>query len=203
MLKIGLTGGIGSGKTLVSCLLRDFGAYIIDTDEIAKSLTNIGGEALPKIVKVFGKRVIGSNGLLDRSWLREQIFYDNSARASLESIMHPLISYYSDMMLRQYVGLYVVFVVPLLVETTIWLDKVNRVCVVDCDKETQIRRLSERNLSLDMIKRIISIQSDRYARLKFADDIIMNDSGISKHEVFKQVKMKHNFWYMLSKKFLV
>ncbi|AGF48093.1 dephospho-CoA kinase [Candidatus Kinetoplastibacterium oncopeltii TCC290E] len=201
MLKIGLTGGIGSGKTLVTYFLRDLGAYIIDTDEIAKSLTNIGGEALPKIIDVFGEKVIDSNGQLDRSWLREHIFSDKNARINLELIMHPLINYYSDLMLKQYSGLYVVFVVPLLLNSSIWLDKVNRICVVDCDENTQIKRVSERKLSLDTIKKIISVQTDRHTRLNFADDIIINGESISKQDLFKQVKMNHDYWCMISSRF--
>ncbi|AGF48790.1 dephospho-CoA kinase [Candidatus Kinetoplastidibacterium galati] len=201
MLKIGLTGGIGAGKTLVSYFLRKLGAYVIDTDEIAKSLTDIGGEAIPRIVEIFGEKVIDSNGLLDRSWLRELIFSDNNARINLESIMHPLINYYSDLMLKEFVGLYVVFVVPLLVDSSIWLDKVNRICVVDCDEDTQIKRVSKRHLSLSTIKKIISVQSDRYTRLNFADDIIINDDSISKHDLFRQVKMNHDYWCVLSERF--
>lgn len=201
MLKIGLTGGIGAGKTLVSDFLRDLGAYIIDTDEIAKSITGIGGEALPRIIEIFGKEFIDSKGVLNRSLLRERVFSDNSARTSLELIMHPLINYHSDLMLKQFVGLYVVFVVPLLIESSVWLDKIHRICVIDCDEETQLRRVSERCLSLNTIKKIISVQSNRYTRLNFADDIIINYGNISKKDLFKQVKMNHDRWCMLAKNF--
>ena len=176
---IGLTGGIGSGKTAVSTLLSDLGAGIVDADLIAHQLTAPNGKAIPFIAKEFGPDFIAPHGGLDRAKMRALVFEDPPSRIRLEQITHPLIR---DEAIRQALELaekgvpYIVFVVPLLVESAAWKKLVVHIIVVDCPEEAQIERVMQRsNLSRTQVQGILGAQAGRQERLSCADTIIEND----------------------------
>ena len=145
MLKIGLTGGIGSGKTRVSDLLSSWGASVVDTDAIAHDTTAAGGSAIEALLQSFGAAAIRADGAMDRDWMRTRVFNDPDARIALEAIVHPLISAETARRAAQAEGDYLVFVVPLLVESGRWVSQVDRVCVVDCEPDTQVLRVQQRD----------------------------------------------------------
>ncbi|KVV34049.1 dephospho-CoA kinase [Burkholderia ubonensis] len=177
MLAVGLTGGIGSGKTTVADLFAARGASIVDTDLIAHRITAPGGLAMPAIEQAFGPDFVAADGSLDRAKMRALIFSDDAARRRLEAITHPLIRTETDREGRQARGAYVMFVVPLLVESGSWKSRVDRVLVVDCDVETQIARVMHRNrFTREQVEAIIARQATRDARLAAADDVIVNDA---------------------------
>ncbi|KWI32520.1 dephospho-CoA kinase [Burkholderia ubonensis] len=177
MLAVGLTGGIGSGKTTVADLFAARGASIVDTDLIAHRITAPGGLAMPAIEQAFGPDFVAADGSLDRAKMRALIFSDDAARRRLEAITHPLIRAETDREGREARGTYVMFVVPLLVESGSWKSRVDRVLVVDCDVETQIARVMRRNrFTRDQVEAIIARQATRNARLAAADDVIVNDA---------------------------
>ncbi|KVO97950.1 dephospho-CoA kinase [Burkholderia ubonensis] len=177
MLAVGLTGGIGSGKTTVADLFAARGASIVDTDLIAHRITAPGGLAMPAIEQAFGPDFVAADGSLDRAKMRALIFSDDAARRRLEAITHPLIRTETDREGREARGAYVMFVVPLLVESGSWKSRVDRVLVVDCDVETQIARVMRRNrFTREQVEAIIARQATRDARLAAADDVILNDA---------------------------
>ncbi|KVR31496.1 dephospho-CoA kinase [Burkholderia ubonensis] len=177
MLAVGLTGGIGSGKTTVADLFAARGASIVDTDLIAHRITAPGGLAMPAIEQAFGPDFVSADGSLDRAKMRALIFSDDAARRRLEAITHPLIRTETDREGREARGAYVMFVVPLLVESGSWKSCVDRVLVVDCDVETQIARVMRRNrFTREQVEAIIARQATRDARLAAADDVIVNDA---------------------------
>ncbi|KWK68408.1 dephospho-CoA kinase [Burkholderia ubonensis] len=177
MLAVGLTGGIGSGKTTVADLFAARGASIVDTDLIAHRITAPGGLAMPAIEQAFGPDFVAADGSLDRAKMRALIFSDDAARRRLEAITHPLIRTETDREGREARGTYVMFVVPLLVESGSWKSRVDRVLVVDCDVETQIARVMRRNrFTREQVEAIIARQATRDARLAAADDVIVNDA---------------------------
>lgn len=195
MLKIGLTGGIGSGKTQVANCFAKWGASVIDTDEIAHALTAPDGQAIPQIRDAFGATVIGPDGALDRAAMREQVFRDPSARQQLEGILHPLIAAQAETLGSRADGCYLVVVVPLLVESGHWRDRVDRICVVDCDPDTQIARVQSRSgLTLDTIERIMSVQASRQQRLAAADDVIHNGAQTTISMLEQQARRLHQQW---------
>lgn len=199
MLKIGLTGGIGSGKTRVADLLAARGAAIIDADAIAHALTAPGGAAIAPLRAAFGDAMIDDTGALDRARMRELVFRDRPAKAGLEAILHPMIRTHIDEAAAQATGLYVVFVVPLLVESGQWQGRVDRVCVVDCDEETQIRRVQARSgLTREAVERIMLVQAMRDERLGAADDVIVNDGATTAEALEAQVEALHARWLELS-----
>ena len=200
MFRLGLTGGIGSGKTQVANLLADLGASVIDTDLIAHQLTATGGRAIDPIQKAFGDEVIEVSGALNRARMRELVFAEPARRAELEAILHPLIGQTARQEAEQAVGLYVVFVVPLLVESGRWRQQIDRLCVVDCDQETQIERVQARSgIELVMIQRILAAQATREQRLAVADDVIDNSKTVSLEALKKQVLVLHQGWCNLAK----
>jgi dephospho-CoA kinase len=193
LLRVGLTGGIGSGKSLVAAWLAEWGATVIDADEIARALTAPGGAAMPAIARAFGGRAQRSEGGLDREWMREQILTVPSMRLRLESILHPLIE--GQMAVVVTGGCYIVLVLPLLVESRRWIDLVDRICVVDCDTATQIRRVQARSgLTIATIQRIMEIQAGRDVRLAMAHDVILNDGGTSADLLRARTKVLHHRW---------
>ncbi|HLR13360.1 MAG TPA: dephospho-CoA kinase [Burkholderiaceae bacterium] len=195
MLKIGLTGGIGSGKTQVANFLAKWGASVIDTDEIARALTATGGQAIPLVQERFGASVIGASGAMDRAAMREAAFRDPSVRLQLEGILHPLITAQAQALSDKADGCYVVFVVPLLIESGHWRDRVDRICVVDCDPDTQIARVQTRSgLTLDTIERIMSVQASRQQRLAAADDVIHNGAQTTISMLEQQARHLHRQW---------
>jgi dephospho-CoA kinase len=184
---IGLTGGIGSGKTAVSDLLAKLGARIVDTDLIAHQITAPHGAAILAIEKHFGPEFIAADGSLDREKMRSLVFTKPEARKSLEAITHPLIreeSIRQALKLSQEGARYLVFVVPLLIESESWMALLDRVVVVDCPEETQIKRVVQRsNLSREDAERILMSQANRAERLKHADIVIQNQGSLQDLEV--------------------
>ncbi len=195
MYMIGLTGGIGSGKSRVAELFQEWGAAVIDTDVIAHELTAAGGGAIEPIRSAFGSGVITPQGALNRAAMREAVFQDPSARLRLEAILHPMIGQVTQARARQAKGCYLVFVVPLLVESGRWRDKVDRVCVVDCDPATQIARVQARSgLTPETIARIMSAQASREERLAAADDVVLNDAGTTLEALSGRARALHENW---------
>ena len=175
MYRVGLTGGIGSGKSTVAELFAALGVPVIDTDVIARQLTKPGGAALKAIRIAFGETVIQPDGTLDRAVLRRRVFAHAAARHQLEAIMHPLIRQGVDHMLATLTAPYALIVIPLLVETGGYRDILNRVLVVDCPEEMQIARVKARSgLTHDETRAILEAQAERAERLAVADDIIVN-----------------------------
>ncbi len=195
MYKIGLTGGIGSGKSKVADLLAEWGAAVVDTDVIAHELTAPGGAAIEPIRLHFGPDVIAPTGALDRQAMRDLVFTSPQARQQLEAIIHPMIGLLTQKRAEAARGCYLVVVVPLLVESGRWQGRVDRVCVVDCDPDTQIRRVQARSgLTPEVITRIMSAQASREARLAVADDVVLNDGRTSHDELVSRARTLHEFW---------
>ncbi len=176
---VGLTGGIGSGKSAVADLLAQQGAAIIDTDQIAHALTAPGGVAIRPIAEQFGDGFLTPEGALDRAAMRERVFSDAAAKRQLEAILHPLIRQQTRIEAERVPGSYLVFVVPLLVESGRWKDSVDRVLVVDCSEALQLERVMRRSqLSAEQVRAIMATQASREARLAVADDVIVNDQAL-------------------------
>ncbi len=177
MLRIGLTGGIGSGKTSVADIFAELGVPVIDTDVIARELTRRDGAALPAIRAIWGESVMRPDRELDRDALRRIIFADGRERQRLEAILHPRIRQQVVNALAAASAPYVVVVIPLLVETGSYRDLLDRVLVVDCPESLQIERVRARSrLSQEEVSAILAAQADRASRLAAADDVISNDS---------------------------
>lgn len=179
-LIIGLTGGIGSGKSTVAALFAEHGAGIIDTDAIAHHLTQAGGAAIAAIRAAFGNGYLTEDGALDRAKMRGLIFSDAAARQRLEQILHPMIFEEAKAQLRQLQDKpYILAVVPLLPESRNFRQLVRRVLVVDCDEDTQVARVIGRSrLTEAEVRAIIVLQTSRADRLRLADDVIHNDAGL-------------------------
>ncbi len=174
-LLVGLTGGIGSGKSTVADLFAARGAVVVDTDAIAHELTGPGGAAIPAIRDEFGDGVIRADGGLDRDAMRERAFGDPAARRRLEAILHPLIRTESRRRLEAADGPYALLVVPLLVESGDRAGGVDRVLVVDCPVDVQIERVMRRSgLTPERVRTILAAQASRAQRLAAADDVIDN-----------------------------
>lgn len=195
MLKIGLTGGIGSGKSTVARLFEKHGVPIIDTDEIAHSLVKPGQPALKKIIHEFGPDIVAGDGKLDRARLRELVFQDPSAKSRLEAILHPAIFAELKRLAAEIEAPYCIFAIPLLVESHAQ-SLVDRILVVDCPEPLQIARIKSREGMDDiLIRRIMATQASRSERLSQAHDILINDSDLSKLE--RQVNELHDFYLKL------
>jgi dephospho-CoA kinase len=200
-LIIGLTGGIGSGKSTVATLFDGHGAGIVDTDAIAHSLTQAGGEAIAATRTAFGNDYLTDNGALDRARMRGLIFSDAVAKQRLEQILHPLIRKHAKVQLRQLQDKpYIILVVPLLPESPAFLKLVQRVLVVDCDENTQVARVTGRSrLTETEVRAIIANQTPRADRLQLADDVIRNDTGLDTlaaqvdalHERYVKIQNNH------------
>jgi dephospho-CoA kinase len=176
-LRIGLTGGIGSGKSTVAALLARLGAAVVDTDLIARQLTEPGGGAIGAIVQAFGSELIDASGALDRARMRDLVFSDPSARQQLEAILHPLIGIETERQAHAVIAPAVVFDVPLLVESRRWRAQVDKVLVVDCREATQIDRVVARSgWTAQAVRAVIDQQSPRSARRACADAVICNDA---------------------------
>jgi dephospho-CoA kinase len=178
-LRVGLTGGIGSGKSTVAAALARRGALVIDADAISRELTAPGGAALPAIAQAFGPAVIDASGALDRTRMRAEVFAQTEARARLEAILHPLIGQQTAAeAARAAAGQPVVFDVPLLTESAHWRERVDRVLVIDCDEDLQVQRVMRRSgWSEAEVRRVIAQQAPRAARRAIADAVI--DNGAS------------------------
>jgi dephospho-CoA kinase len=176
---LGLTGGIGSGKSTVASMLAAKGAAVIDADAISRSLTAPGGRAMAAIAQTFGPHMIDAQGAMDRQAMRQAVFQDPQAKKKLEAIIHPLVSQITAEQAQAAVQSghrVLVFDVPLLVESgERWRKQVDRVSVVDCDAETQRQRVMARSgLAAEEIDRIIALQASRAQRLACADLVILN-----------------------------
>lgn len=197
MYKIGLTGGIGSGKSRVADLLASWGATVIDTDAIAHELTGPTGAAMPVIEETFGPSVIAPDGSLDRAAMRQRAFNDPEVRRRLEGILHPMIGDVTKSRAEAASGCYLVFVVPLLIESGRWRDQVDRICVVDTDPATQVARVQARSgLTVEAIERIMAVQASRQERLAQADDVICNDGKTTLAELEQRALQLHQQWCM-------
>lgn len=176
---VGITGGIGSGKTSIARCFASLGASVVDTDLIAHQLTAPGGIAIPTIRSEFGEQFIDSAGAMDRAKMREYVFQDVREKKRLEAILHPLIRSQCKEAAARAPGPYVIFVVPLLIESGTWRQMVDRVLVVDCPEELQIARVAQRNqLDRAQILAIMANQASRQERLQSADDVLVNDETI-------------------------
>ena len=177
-LHIGLTGGIGSGKTTVAGYLAALGAAVIDTDAIARSLTGPGGAAIPALREAFGVACIDANGALDRAKMRELVFSDAAAKRRLEHLLHPLIGRETQAQSQRANTSVRVFDVPLLVESGRWRHQVQRVWVVDCPEQTQLARVMRRSgWSADAVQAVLERQAGRAQRRAAADAVIFNDGA--------------------------
>jgi len=176
---VGLTGGIGSGKSAAADRFGERGATVVDTDRIAHELTAAGGEAIPALQAAFGAQVITAAGALDRSAMRALAFSDPDARRRLEAILHPAIRATSERRCRAATTPYVLLVVPLLIESGDYLARCDRVCVVDCAPELQLARVMSRSgLDAQQVRAIMEAQANRAARLAHADDVIDNSGDL-------------------------
>jgi dephospho-CoA kinase len=192
---VGLTGGIGSGKSTVAARLQALGAQLIDTDAISRQLTAPGGAAIPALRQAFGDEVIDAQGALDRAAMRARAFHDVTTRQRLEAVLHPLIGAECT---RQAAlagpGVPVVFDVPLLAESRHWRERVPRVWVVDCDEATQIERVMQRSgWSREAVQAVIAQQAPRALRRAIADAVIHNQ-GLTLAELHAQVDALHGQW---------
>lgn len=197
-LCVGLTGGIGSGKTSVSRLFAELGAGVVDTDEISHGLTAPDGAAMAAIRRAFGDEFVMPDGALNRVAMRALIFADSTAKARLEAILHPMIQARALMAITQSSAPYTVLVAPLLLETGSYHEVVKLVLVVDCDERLQIARTMQRAaLSEEQVRAIMASQLPRKVRLAGADDIIVNNDGLD--DLREQVKALHQAYLALAK----
>ncbi len=195
---VGLTGGIGSGKSTVANLFSRQGIEIIDADEISRTLVKTGSPALEAIIKHFGSSITDAEGNLDRKQLRELVFADNAEKEWLENLLHPLVRQEIQRQVAASSSQYVIIVVPLLLESENYSD-VDRILVIDVPEDVQLERIKKRDGSSETLARsIMDAQMKREERLESADDVISNNSGMDSLE--KQVKNLHHQYLQLSVK---
>jgi dephospho-CoA kinase len=195
---IGLTGGIGSGKTTVADLFGARGAAVIDTDAIAHQLTAPGGAAIAAIANSFGADFINADGAMDRPRMRAHVFAEAAARKRLEAILHPLIRSETMRAAATAHGDYLMFVVPLLVESQQWQGRTTRILVVDCAEEIQIARVMQRNgMTRGQVEAIMAAQASRAQRLAAADDVIENNGD--NNALIALVEQLHTRYQMLAR----
>jgi dephospho-CoA kinase len=198
MFAVGLTGGIGSGKTTVADLFAARGVAIVDTDRIAHRITAPHGAAMPLIEREFGPAFVAADGSLDRARMRALVFSDDSAKGRLEAITHPLIRAETERERNAATGSYLIVVVPLLVESGEWKSRVDRVLVVDCSVDMQIARVMRRNaFAREQVLAIIERQATREARLAAADDVLVNE-GATLEQLAEQVERLHGQYLALA-----
>ncbi|MDD4914363.1 MAG: dephospho-CoA kinase [Methylococcales bacterium] len=196
MLKVGLTGGIGCGKSTVCKQFQALDVKIIDADLIARQLVEPGQPVLTQLAECFGKQILQADGSLNRALLREMVFQDAEKKQRLENIMHPLIYDRIAIEAENLPGKYCIIAVPLLLETG-HKHIVDRVLLVDCSIETQLERVMRRDkLDREQILSIIACQMPRQERLKWADDII--DNSTSTVRLAEQIKRLHNSYILLA-----
>jgi len=191
MYIVGLTGGIGSGKSEAAKLFAELGAPVVDVDVISHELTTKGQATLKKIAQVFGRDILSSDGSLNRAALRQKVFADSEARKKLEAILHPAIYNKATERLQENASApYQILAIPLLFESDRYLKIINRSLVIDSDTKLQIARASKRDGLLEAdIQKIIDVQMPREKRNALADDIILNDGSIE--ELKEKVKQVH------------
>ena len=189
-LVVGLTGGIGSGKTAVSNRLQALGATIIDTDEIAHSLTKVGGLAMPDIQKTFGEEALLPDGSMNRDYMRALVFKDPGKRIELEKILHPKIRELVQQYLNAGAPLYFVLVVPLLFEKGGWGELMDEIIVVDCPEEQQVRRVIQRNgWPETQVRTVMQNQATRERRRAGATQMIENNGDLA--ELIEKIDFMH------------
>jgi dephospho-CoA kinase len=196
-LVVGLTGGIGSGKSAAAEAFEKLGATVVDTDAIAHELTGPGGAAVAEISRQFGKAFIDATGAMDRKRMRDLVFTDAEEKQRLEALLHPMIRAESERRIAAAPGAYVIYVVPLLVESAGHRERVGRVLVVDCPEALQLSRVRQRSMLPEaQIKRIIASQIKRERRLAAADDVIDNSGTIG--ALRQQVEILHKKYLALA-----
>lgn len=196
-LCVGVTGGIGSGKSRAAALFAELGAGVVDTDDISHEITAAGGSAMPEITAAFGATAAAADGSLDRAVMRRLVFENPEARKQLETILHPRIRELARSRVMASAAPYVLLVVPLLLETGAYRDLIRRVLVVDCDEALQISRAMQRSkLTAEAVRAIMTAQLPRQQRLAGADDVIRNDGGIE--ELRGQVSKLHQQYLKLA-----
>jgi dephospho-CoA kinase len=197
-LVVGLTGGIGSGKSTMAAMFAEFGASVIDADVIAHMLTQPDGAAMQFIIGVFGRSYADSHGGLDRGAMRTLVFSDPQAKRQLEGILHPMILDCANEQLARVDGAYNVLVVPLLIESSAYRKRVDRIVVVDCDEKTQTTRTMARSgMGEDAVRAIINSQASREDRLAAAHDVIDNDGDLARLKT--RVELLHRRYLVLAK----
>ena len=194
---VGLTGGIGSGKSAAADCFAAHGVAVVDTDALAHELTATGGAAMPALLAEFGPQVATREGALDRGRMRRLVFADPSVRQRLEAILHPRIRALSDERCREAASPYVILAVPLLVESGGYRDRCQRVVVVDCPETLQISRVMTRSgLSDSEVRAIMAAQASRGERLAAADDVLNNDGDL--HHLEVQVANLHRKYLQIA-----
>jgi dephospho-CoA kinase len=195
---IGLTGGIGSGKSSAARLFQELGAGVVDTDQIAHELTGPGGAAIAAIRSQFGAEYIAADGGLARAEMRRLVFSNGAAKKELETLLHPLIRKQAVARIAEARQPYVLVVVPLLFETGAYRELVSRVLVVDCPEEMQIARTMQRNrLTADEVRAIMAAQLPRSERLARADEVLRNDDDID--ALRRQIGILHEKYLALAR----
>lgn len=194
---VGLTGGIGSGKSAAADFFAELGAAVVDTDRIAHALTAPGGAAMAAIRGAFGSGVVAEDGSLNRPAMRMLAFEDPDVRKRLEGILHPMIREESDRLCQGAQTPYVVLVVPLLIESGSYRGRVQRLCVVDCPEEVQVERVVSRSgLEASQVRAIMAVQARRGDRLAAADDVVDNSGDLS--QLREQVAGLHHRYLALA-----
>jgi dephospho-CoA kinase len=192
--RIGLTGGIGSGKSTVAALLVSQGATLVDTDAIAHGLTTPGGAAMPALRERFGHDIAQADGAMDRARMRALVLDDPGAKKALEAILHPLIGAEAQVQTAAAGDGVVVFDVPLLTESSHWRARCDRILVVDCNPATQVQRVMARSgWPANQVERVIALQASRQARRSIADAIIFNND-ITAEALSRQVMQLCKLW---------
>lgn len=198
---VGLTGGIGSGKSTIAALFAQLGVAVVDADVVAREVVEKGSPLLANIVDYFGKEILLDNGGLNRSLLRERIFANEQDKHWLNQLLHPAIRQAMLIQLQQQSSPYVIWMVPLLIENKL-LSYCDRVLVVDVEPETQLRRASLRdNNDVALIRNIMSSQVSREIRLAVADDVILNEDNFreNRDNIWQQVQRLHQLYLALAK----
>ncbi|HLS87640.1 MAG TPA: dephospho-CoA kinase [Burkholderiales bacterium] len=197
-LVVGLTGGIGSGKSAAAAEFEKLGATVVDTDVIAHELTAPGGAAIDAIRARFGEAAIGADGAMDRARMRSLVFHDPASRKALEAILHPLIRERSERLIEEAPGPYVIYVVPLLIESGDYRRRADRILVVDLPEEVQMERVRARSgLPEDTVRAIMGAQAPREARLAAADDVLDNSGSLE--ALRREVALLHQKYLQLAR----
>lgn len=195
---VGLTGGIGSGKSTVASIFAELGVPIVDTDVISHHLTQPGGLAISSIRNEFGNEFVDANGALNRSKMRQLVFSESSAKQRLEKILHPLIRSQAKTQAESITAPYILVVIPLLFESSGYQDWINHSVTVDCSPETQLDRASKRiGLNEQTVRAIMTQQLSRTQRLNLADDAISNDGSLA--ELRTQIEALNQHYLSLAK----
>jgi dephospho-CoA kinase len=195
---IGLTGGIGSGKSAAANFFQNEGVTVIDADDLAREAIEINTPGYKSIVDYFGSRIIGANGLIDRASLRKEVFDDDEKKKVLESIIHPLVRDLMTKRITMAQSSYSIVMVPLIFETNS-MSNYNRILVIDCDPSLQLERATARdNNSKDQIQKIIDTQCSREERLSIANDVIPNNDSLN--DLKTRSLIMHKFYLDLTQK---